>query len=180
MLSQMGSDEERMTFLNWVKEVATPQIEASTDPGYANLISGREKLHQVRIVQHFSTHYILTLAGLPTFNASAGYVTQMIIRLITFQIFFLCAPKIQKYPIVPPSPDVVFLFSPREDLRRFCDVLTNLHTFSVIFKRDFSCFPSFHYLSAKSSHYVPSYPDITIAYKLLHRFCMTFYLPRSG
>jgi len=47
MLSQMGSDEERMTFLNWVKEVATPQIEASTDPGYANLISGREKLHQV-------------------------------------------------------------------------------------------------------------------------------------
>ena len=50
MLSQMGSDEERMTFLNWVKEVATPQIEASTDPGYANLISGREKLHQVRIL----------------------------------------------------------------------------------------------------------------------------------
>ena len=143
MLSQMGSDEERMTFLNWVKEVATPQIEASTDPGYANLISGREKLHQVRIVQHFSTHYILTLAGLPTFNASAGSVTQMIIRLITFQIFFLCAPKIQKYPIVPPSPDVVFLFSPREDLRRFCDVLTNLHTFSVILRGIFHVFQHF-------------------------------------
>ena len=138
LLSQIGSDEERMTFLDWLSDVAIPQ--ASTGPGYANLISGREKLHQV---QHFSTHYILTLAGLPTFNASAGSVTQIIIRLIASQFSSCVLQKFKNIRLCPPSQMLCSYSVHREDLRRFCDVLTNLHTFSAILRGIFHVFQHF-------------------------------------
>ena len=170
MLSQMGSDEERMTFLNWVKEVATPQIEASTDPGYANLISGREKLHQVGIVQHFSTHYILTLAGLPTFNASAGSVTQMIIRLITFQFSSCVLQKFKNIRLCPPSQMSCSYSVHREDLRRFCDVLTNLHTFSAILRGIFHVFQ--HFIICLLNPHIMSRPILIL--RLHINYCIDF------